>query len=162
MIAYRYNQKTGEYLGARKRQFHVGQYLMPGSCIETAPPEDIPEGKIAVVNEQKDGWNLIEDHRGKDFYNKATGEIERIEMPGPLPSVLTEKKPSSDFDEWDEKKKAWILNEQKKAEFEETAREAAVRAAIRPLIEDVLLGAKTLAEAQAEAQAIEAASKGKK
>lgn len=92
-----------------------GSYLIPAGCIDTDPPQ-ISAGKAARWNGE--GWDVIEDHRGKTAYRKTDRTAVIIDQVGSLSDDLTFLKPSSGFDEWDSEK--WIENQAKKAEAEET------------------------------------------
>lgn len=63
MIAYRYNNKNGVYLGEVERQedpMNPGVYLMPANSTDIEPPE-ATHPYVPIWN--GDSWNLVEDHR---------------------------------------------------------------------------------------------------
>ena len=90
-----------------------GSYLIPAGCIDTDPPQ-ISAGKAARWNGE--GWDFIEDHRGKTAYRKTDRTAVIIDQIGSLSDDLTFLKPSSRFDEWDGEK--WMENQDKKAQIE--------------------------------------------
>lgn len=91
-----------------------GSYIIPGGCIDTAPPE-IPANNVARWTGDK--WEFIEDHRGKVAYKKDDGEEMYILKVGALPDTLTLLPPPSPYCDWDGDK--WIENPAKKAEAEQ-------------------------------------------
>lgn len=92
-----------------------GSYLIPAGCIDTDPPQ-ISAGKVARWNGE--GWDFIEDHRGKTAYRKTDGTAVTIDQVGSLSDDLIMIAPPSEYCEWDGEK--WIENQAKKAEAEET------------------------------------------
>ena len=92
-----------------------GSYIIPGGCIDTNPPE-ITEGHAARWNGQ--GWDFLEDHRGKIAYRKTDGTAVTISQVGSLSDDLIMIAPPSEYCSWDGEK--WIENQTKKAEAEET------------------------------------------
>lgn len=92
-----------------------GSYLIPAGCIDTSPPE-ITTGSAARWNGE--GWDVLEDHRGKIAYRKTDGTAVTISQVGSLPDELTMIAPPSEYCEWDGKK--WTENQIKKAKAEET------------------------------------------
>ena len=103
-----------------------GSYLIPAGCIDTDPPQ-ISAGKAARWNGE--GWDFIEDHRGKTAYRKTDREAVIIDQIGSLSDDLTFLKPSSRFDEWDGEK--WMENQDKKAQIEVEFLNASKAALIR-------------------------------
>ena len=83
-----------------------GSYLIPAGCVDTEPPQ-ISEGKAARWNGE--GWDVIEDHRGKTAYRKADGAAVQIEQVGELPDELTFSQRDNEHQTWDAKAKAWVL-----------------------------------------------------
>lgn len=83
-----------------------GSYLIPAGCVDTEPPQ-ISEGKAARWNGE--GWDVIEDHRGKTAYRKADGAAVQIEQVGELPDELTFTQRENEHQTWDAKAKAWVL-----------------------------------------------------
>nr|DAK06811.1 MAG TPA: tail fiber assembly protein [Caudoviricetes sp.] len=83
-----------------------GSYLIPAGCIDTDPPQ-ISAGKAARWNGE--GWDFIEDHRGKTAYRTADGAAVQIEQVGELPDELTFTPREKEHQTWDAKAKAWVL-----------------------------------------------------
>jgi hypothetical protein len=87
-----------------------GSYLIPAGCIDTLPPK-ISAGYVARWNGE--GWDVIEDYRGKVVYRKADGVAVIIDKVGSLSDELTVIAPANEYCEWDGEK--WIENQAKKA-----------------------------------------------
>ncbi|MBV4459415.1 hypothetical protein KVG96_15785 [Pseudomonas sp. COR58] len=67
-----------------------GVYLIPGGCVETAPPA-IPEHKAAWWNGK--AWQLVDYFGGVVVYSIDTGEPRTLEGFEPVPAGYTMKKP---------------------------------------------------------------------
>ena len=65
--------------------------LPPDNGTYTAPPSPVPEGNAWKINDSRDGWIQIEDHRGREGY--VDGEWLRIEKAGPLPGEWSDEPP---------------------------------------------------------------------
>lgn len=83
-----------------------GSYLIPAGCIDTDSPQ-ISAGFAARWNGE--GWDVIEDHRGKTAYRTADGAAVQIEQVGELPDELTFTPREKEHQTWDAKAKAWVL-----------------------------------------------------
>lgn len=70
-----------------------GVFLIPGGCVETAPPS-IPEHKAAHWNGQ--AWTLVDYHDGLVVYSITNAEPLTITGMGPIPSGYTVKQPGPD------------------------------------------------------------------
>lgn len=68
-----------------------GVWLIPGGCIEQAPPA-IPEHKAAHWDGQR--WKLIDSYLGLTAYNIQTGEPVAIDRHGQLPPGYTLEVPA--------------------------------------------------------------------
>ena len=62
----------------------------PDNAIRVSPPEH-DKGLCPVLNANRDGWTLVEDHRGKEGY--VNGQATKIEDVGPLPQGWTDEEP---------------------------------------------------------------------
>ena len=78
---------------ADKSPLEPGVFLIPGGCVETAPPS-IPEHKAAHWNGQ--AWSLVDYYDGLVVYSITTVEALTITGMGPVPSGYTVKKPGPD------------------------------------------------------------------
>lgn len=76
----------------------------------TVKPPSIPDGKVAVFNEEKSSWVLMEDHRGISVYDTDSGSMMIISEIGPLPQGLTAIAPDGQFQKWDGEQ--WIKDEE--------------------------------------------------
>ena len=130
MIVYDYIPETGEYNGtieAQESPLELGVYLIPAHATTIAPPE-AATGYVAVF---ADGaWSLIEDHRGKVYYDTLTRERHESKELGPVPGKWTAIPPEDSEAVWDGTK--WsvpfdVLKERKKREIT-AARHAAIAA----------------------------------
>lgn len=91
-FAYWYDKKTGEYKGIRKRQFHNGKYLIPGSCTLEKVPEQ-QSGKIVIRNQESKKWKHVKDCRGIIYYNKETKQELKCQEIEFINDEYTENKP---------------------------------------------------------------------
>jgi len=83
----------GLYVGpvqADESPLEPGAFLIPGGCVETAPPE-APEHKAAYWNGR--AWQLVEYFDGLIVYNTATRKPLTLSGVGPIPNGYTVKKP---------------------------------------------------------------------
>lgn len=99
MILYAYDRESGEYLGPVQCQVDpegsriAGEtvYLRHAFAADDPPKGDAPKG---FVHAWRDGWQLVEDHRGEPAWEKATGRAVVIHAIGPLPDELTATDPT--------------------------------------------------------------------
>ncbi|SFX83869.1 hypothetical protein SAMN03159398_03049 [Pseudomonas sp. NFPP02] len=94
-MVYQTNQ-LGLYVGqaeAEESPLEPGVFLIPGGCVETAPPK-IPANKAACWINGK--WSLVDYFDGLIVYSITTGEPQTITGLGPIPSGYTVKKPGPD------------------------------------------------------------------
>ena len=90
-----------------------GSYILPGGCIDAAPPEAKP-GHAAQW--QNGAWAYLPDHRGQVFYSTGTGRPHTINAIGALPGGITDTPPPSQYHSWDAKAKAWALTKTARAQ----------------------------------------------
>lgn len=86
----------GLYTGtteADESPLEPGVFLIPGGCVETAPPA-IPENKAAYWNGQ--AWSLVDYHNGLVVYSITTAAPLTLNGMGPIPSGYTLKQPGPD------------------------------------------------------------------
>lgn len=95
----------------------------PANTLPIEPPVP-PDNEAVLVNEAFDNWVLIPDFIGT-IYQKADGKpVEHKEL-GPLPDTLTQLKPASQYDEWDDASGGWVKNkETEKSNYYERALES--------------------------------------
>ncbi|HDJ1184183.1 TPA: tail fiber assembly protein, partial [Escherichia coli] len=98
---------TNEFIGEGDAWIppHTG---LPAHSTDIAPP-DIPEGHVAIFDEDENTWHLMEDHRGKTVWRLDSGAALFISGPGPLPENVTEIKPDGEFCRWDGS--SWVKDE---------------------------------------------------
>lgn len=70
-----------------------GAWLIPGGCVEIAPPE-IPEHKAAYWN--GGGWELVNYYQGLIVYSIVTGEPLELSGIQTIPGGYTVKQPGTD------------------------------------------------------------------
>jgi len=91
-LVYQTNH-LGIFVGAVQAEespLEPGVYLIPGGCVETAPPA-IPEHKAAWWNGTD--WQLVDFFGGVVVYSTETGEPRTLEGFEPVPAGFTMKKP---------------------------------------------------------------------
>ncbi len=99
MKLYVYNKSTKEYLGCEearldplesaKRRLEV--YVIP-PFTTPIPPQETTDNKVNVFNEATGMWELIEDNRGLEVFDKK-GESFIITELGEVPSGYSKSKP---------------------------------------------------------------------
>ncbi|EOK7742302.1 tail fiber assembly protein [Escherichia coli] len=96
---YNLSAGTNEFIGEGDAWIppHTG---LPAHSTDIAPP-DIPEGHVAIFDEDENTWHLMEDHRGKTVWRLESGSALLITEPGPLPENVTIIKPEGEFCRWD-------------------------------------------------------------
>ncbi|EEJ0779828.1 DUF4376 domain-containing protein [Salmonella enterica] len=97
---YNLRADTNEFIGVSDAYIppHTG---LPANCTDIAPPE-IPAGSVAVFDNEKNTWNVVEDHRGQTVYRTDTGNPIYISEPGPLPENTTTQAPASPIDKFED------------------------------------------------------------
>ncbi|MFW0766681.1 tail fiber assembly protein [Trabulsiella odontotermitis] len=107
---YNLRADTNEFIGAGDAYIHAFTGL-PAHSTNVKPPE-VSAGMVAVFDEQKSAWSIVEDHRGKIVYNTENGEgVEVVEL-GPLPKNTVSVAPDGEFQRWDGE--VWIVDEEAK------------------------------------------------
>lgn len=94
-IVYQTNA-LGLYCGstfADPSPLEPGVWLIPGGCVETAPP-DIPEHKAAYWNGK--AWELVNYYQGLVVYSITTGEPLVLDGMQTMPAGYTLKQPGPD------------------------------------------------------------------
>lgn len=124
---YNLSASTREFIGEGDAWIppHTG---LPAHATEIAPP-DIPEGHVAIFDEDKKTWHITEDHRGKTVYNLTSGEALMITEPGPLPENVTWVKPESEFRRWDGT--SWVKDDEAERAFRVSEAENKKRALLQ-------------------------------
>lgn len=114
LTVYNLCTDTRELIGAENCCVPANTGL-PASCTNIKPPKE--KAGFAVVFDENNGtWQYVADHRGKTCWNIQNHQMQVIDMLGDMPSEMTEKAPSSDFDMWDGKE--WVKNAQAEKDFQ--------------------------------------------
>lgn len=112
--------REGIYIGQTEADLDVyacdGSYLIPGGCIDTAPPEP-RDGHAARWTGE--AWEYIPDHRGKTAYRTDDGSVVQIDRVGALSDGLTLEPRPSEAHEWVDG--AWVENKELAAEIKAVA-----------------------------------------
>lgn len=101
---------TQEFIGAGDA--YIPPYTgLPANCTDIVPP-DIPAGHVhvAVFDQGKATWSLMEDHRGKIIFDTKTGMQIFVTRLGPLPENTTSLAPDGQYQKWNGK--AWVKDEE--------------------------------------------------
>lgn len=114
LTVYNLSSDTSELLGAGDC-FVPANTGLPAYCTNLKPPKE-KAGFAVVFDADTDTWQYVADHRGKTCWNTQNRQMQVIDMLGDMPSEMTEKAPSSDFDLWDGKE--WVKNAQAEKDFQ--------------------------------------------
>lgn len=95
---------TNEFIGAGDAYIAPNTGL-PAHCTDIEPPK-VTAGKVAVFNESKNSWDVLDDHRGKVVFDKNTAESFYISELGPLPDNVTSVSPDGEYQMWGGK--GWV------------------------------------------------------
>jgi len=89
---------TNEFIGSGDAWIppHTG---LPANCTDIEPPE-IESGTVAVFDNDKGEWSIVEDYRGQTVYDTNTASAIYISEIGPLPDNVTPIAPTVDFPKW--------------------------------------------------------------
>lgn len=96
----------GLYVGpieAPASPLEPGAFLIPGGCVETPPPTDIPPLKSACWTGK--AWQLVDYFNGLVVYDTTTRKPLTITGVGPIPHGYTTQRPEPD-QQW--KKGRWV------------------------------------------------------
>ncbi|MER1978029.1 tail fiber assembly protein [Pseudocitrobacter faecalis] len=98
---------THEFIGAGDAFIppHTG---LPADCTDIAPPK-IKVGHVAIFDDEKNEWSLVEDHREQIVYNVKTGNAIIINELGSLPDGTTSIAPKGDYQIWNGNQ--WVNDE---------------------------------------------------
>ncbi|EOZ1526153.1 DUF4376 domain-containing protein [Enterobacter hormaechei] len=109
---FNFSADTHEYLGESDTLVEANTGL-PAYCTLIQPPE-CPDGHALVFNDE--GWQAIEDHRGKVVTDKNTGMESVITELGPLPETVTTAPRDNVFTKWDGEQ--WLPDLEAAKEFQ--------------------------------------------
>jgi len=89
---------TNEFIGSGDAWIppHTG---LPANCTNIKPPET-KSGNVAVFDNNKNKWSIVEDHRGVVVFNINTTEAIYLTDLGPLPENVTLISPSCEYPKW--------------------------------------------------------------
>lgn len=86
--------------------------LIPNNSTDKPIPSDYPKGTFPCYDIENDRWVIKNDYRQITLYNKTTGLVEASPTID-LPPYLTDIKPKTKYDKWDEENNCWITDESK-------------------------------------------------
>lgn len=119
---YSYHPETGVYQGetdAWESPLEPGIFPLPAHATFIEPPK-YSENQIPSFQMDKSEWIIVEDHRGKQVWDKVTKEPSFVQTPGLIPDNLTLQEPPFDhLMEWDGKGWSITLENMKKRKAEE-------------------------------------------
>lgn len=106
ITVYNLRADTKEFIGKGDAMIPAFTGL-PANCTTVKPPE-AKKGFIPVFNDAKQRWQLVEDHRGEQVYDTATGRQIYVSEPGAYPAGTTTVAPekSREWQKWDGNK--WV------------------------------------------------------
>lgn len=117
----------GLYLGQTEAELDIyardGSYIIPGGCIDTAPPATREDHAARWTGAE---WEYIPDHRGKTAYQTADGQAVTVDTVGELSDGLTFDAPPSAWHTWNGKK--WTVSKEDQAEQLKQAKAAKLAA----------------------------------
>ncbi|WNN46633.1 tail fiber assembly protein [Winslowiella toletana] len=107
ITVYNYNGETREYLTSSVEFLAVGVGIPANSCSD-APIDE--KNNFAICRKASlDGWEYIEDHRGKIAYDTETGQPVEISELGDYPAGVTTIEPLTPYDRWNGSE--WVTDE---------------------------------------------------
>lgn len=108
LTVYNLSSDTCELIGSGDC-FVPANTGLPAFCTNLKPPKE--KAGFAVVFDLDNGtWQYVADHRGGTRWNTQNRQMQMIDMLGDIPSDMTEKVPTSDFDKWNGTE--WVKDEQ--------------------------------------------------
>lgn len=113
LTVYNLSSDTSELIGTGDC-FVPANTGLPAYCTNIKPPQE-KAGFAIVFDADSSTWQYIADHRGKTCWNTENRQMQVIDMLGDLPSDMTDKAPTSDFDTWDGE--MWIKDAQAEKDF---------------------------------------------
>ncbi|MFO6490587.1 tail fiber assembly protein [Hafnia alvei] len=126
LTVYNLSSDTCELIGSGDC-FVPANTGLPAFCTNIKPPKE--KAGFAVVFDLDNGtWQYIADHRRETRWNTQNRQMQVIDMLGDIPSDMTEKAPTSDFDKWNGTE--WVKDEQ-------AERDSYIEAATRELKERI-------------------------
>lgn len=131
---------TREFIGTGDAYIppHTG---LPADCTNIAPPET-KAGVVAIFDDEKKEWSVVEDHRDLTVYDIETGSGIFITELGPLPAGTTAIAPVGDYQVWDGEQ--WVTDVaamySDKAEAERQGLLTEANATIKDWLIDLQLG----------------------
>ena len=108
MKIYNYDFKTGEFLSegeADPSPLEPGVFLIPAYATDIAPPI-IQQNEVAIFNGSS--WSVLQDNRGKTYYNVQTGDPFVIATIGQESSKELTPKPPKEYSKWDGSE--WVVD----------------------------------------------------
>lgn len=113
LTIYNLSSDTNELIGSGDC-FVPANTGLPAYSTNIKPPKE-KAGFILVFDANIEIWQYVTDYRGKICWNIQNRQMQVIDRLGEIPSDMTEKAPTSDFDTWNGK--AWVKNEQAEKDF---------------------------------------------
>ncbi len=128
MKIYNYSNNTGEFISesnaiidplefinnANAKEPVADVYLIPACATELKPPTTT-ENKIAVFDGEI--WEIKEDFRGQEVYNKETLAEKTISEIGEIAEEFTKIAPANNYQIYDNETNSWIIDDSKRAEL---------------------------------------------
>lgn len=113
LTVYNLSSDTSELIGSGDC-FVPANTGLPAFCTNLKPPK--AKAGFAVVFDTDTGtWQYVADHRGETRWNTQNRQMQVIDLLGDMPSNMTDKAPTSDFDLWDGAE--WVKDTQAEKDF---------------------------------------------
>lgn len=107
VTVYNFDLISLEYLFESDEFLAVGVGIPANSCTDT--PADAKVGFAVCRTASLDGWEYIEDHRGKTAYDTETGQPVEVSVLGGYPAGVTNIEPLTPYDRWNGS--GWVTDE---------------------------------------------------